>query len=351
MANTKPRVAFIFKNFSRLVGNHPYVIGLGIAVFNNYQTLVKNGIQSEIWSAVEPQDIEAQLEQAQSLPDFIIISAFWIPTETLVKLCCKYKNTKFVVVSHSNLSFIYADRSAFKLLKEGITLQKSVNNFFIAGNSQKFASWASITFGVHIPFLPNLYNLDGMNEIGLFDSYESKWQDRGVIKISNFGASRILKGNLTACGAAIEIGRRLDMPVEFWLSGGRVDGGQSIIHAIDQLTANLSDFKVKRNEWMPWEQFRKFSGTMDLNLQMSLSESFNMVLADSLYEGIPAIASEAIEWFPKKCIANFDDPNKIADLGIKALNNPKSYVRSGQRALKHYVRRGIKAWQDFLYNQ
>lgn len=348
---SRPRVVFIFKNFSKILNNHPYVIGLGIAAFNNSQTLKQNDIDTEMWGIAEPEDLEKKLEETNYNPDFIVISALWFPSEKLAELSYKYKNTTFIIVSHSNVSFMFADRNAFRLLREYAILQKLTNNIKLAGNSYKFTKWASIVFDMPVVFLPNLYNLNNIQDIKYkhWCWQKPQWEKNGVIKIGNFGATRVLKGNLTACAAAIEISKKLDMPVEFWLSAGRVDGGQSILHAIKQLTSNMPNFQVKYKEWSPWEQFRTFVGTMDLNMQVSLSESFNIVLADSLWGGVPVLASEVIEWLPENCIANLDDANQIADLGIRMLYDQSHYAADGRWALKKYVKDGIKEWKSFLY--
>lgn len=347
------RVVFIFKNFAKLANNHKYVIGLGIACLNNTLTLEKNHIKTDMWGITECEEIENKINEDSKIcdtpPTHIIISAFWIPTRKLAELCYKYKNIKFIVNSHSNVEFMHADRNAFALLKQGIELQRMVPNFNMSGNCYKFSEWASIIFDEKIAFLPNLYNLEGMKHSNYLDIFHTpEWRKRGIIKISNFGATRVLKGNLTACAAAMEVSKKLNVPVEFWLSSGRVDGGQSILYAIQQLTQNMPNFYVRHKEWAPWGNFREFIGTMDLNMQMSMSESFNMVLADSLYNGIPAVGSEVIEWLPNNCIAKLDDANNIADLGIKMLNSPHKYTRYGQGALEQYVNDGIKYWKKFL---
>jgi glycosyltransferase involved in cell wall biosynthesis len=350
----KPKIAFIFKNFSKLLNNHPYVIGLGIAIHNNAETLKQYGIEAETWGVVDPNDIDARIDenfdQTKRYPTFVIISAYWIPTRKLAELSFKYPEITFVVNSHSNISFMFADRNGIRLFEEGIVLQNTMpnRNILMAGNSRKFTKWASITFDTPVAFLPNLYNLDGMKEI---HCDWGKHIERKKVKIGNFGATRILKGNLTACAASMEIGKKLDIHTEFWLNSGRIDGGQSILNAINELTAGAKHFKVKYKEWAPWQQFRHFIGSMDVNMQMSLSESFNMVLADSLYNAVPAIASEVVEWFPENCIANVDDPDQIANLTIKMLNKPAHYVKSGQNALKKYVKNGVESWEKFLFRR
>jgi glycosyltransferase involved in cell wall biosynthesis len=336
------RVVFIFKNFGLIKGvSH---IGLGVASANTSETLKQNGISTEVWSILNAKDLVEQLHEDTSNNKnkpitHIIISAPWIPTSLLAELTCKYTHINFVVVSHSNVGFLAADRNGIKLLREEVILQNPVDNFHVAGNSKKFADWASLAWGADIVYLPNLYNVKDMK-------FEFKqWDRQEPIRIGCFGALRPLKNQITAAASALAIVKELDHPGEIWFSSGRNEGWAS--DAISQLVGNINDFKIKNMPWAPWYEFRKFVGTMHLNLQPSYTESFNMVVADSVYESIPAVVSEAIPWTPKKWIANSDDALDIARKGIKLITTSYS-AENGQTALRNFVSNGVKAWEKFL---
>jgi len=343
------RVVFLFKNFGLVQGvSH---IGLGIASVNTAETLNQHGIDAEVWSISAadelPKKIEDNIQHAHKKPiTHIIISAPWIPTTLLAELICKYKDIEFVVISHSNVGFLAADKNGIKLLREEIILQQYVPNFQVAGNSKRFADWASVSWGVKVEFLPNLYNVKDMKFI------PKSWNRKETLRIGCFGALRPLKNQTTAAAAALAITKKLDMPGEIWFSSGRNEGWAA--DAITQLVGNIKDFKIRNVPWMPWQEFRKFAGTMHLNLQPSYTESFNMVVADSVYESVPAVVSEAITWTPKNWKANIDDALDIAKKGIKliqsssCINEYPSPAQDGQYALKSFVKDGFKAWKKFL---
>lgn len=338
------RVVFIFKNFGLIKGiSH---IGLGVASANTSETLKQHGIQAEVWSILTTEDLVEKIEEDHhknhKKPTHIIISAPWVPTALLAELTCKYRHIKFTVVSHSNVGFLAADRNGIKLLREEIILQKHVHNFQVAGNSKRFADWATVAWDEEVAFLPNLYNVAHMK------LKHKRWSKRETLRIGCFGAVRPLKNQITAAAAALAIARKLDVHTEIWFNSGRNEGGSfSSMNTIEQLVGKIDGFKIRHMPWAPWHKFREFVGTMHLNLQPSYTESFNMVVADSVYESVPAVVSEAICWTPHEWIANSDDALAIARTGIELLRDPCA-GEEGQAALRKFVDDGVKAWKRYL---
>jgi glycosyltransferase involved in cell wall biosynthesis len=344
------RVIFIFKNFGLIKGiSH---IGLGVSAFNTSETLKQNGILAEVWSILNVEDMLVMLEKeyvnsknGKAKPiTHIVISAPWVPTDQIAKMICKYPDIDFITLSHSNVAFLGADLGGIRRLREGIVLQREVNNYFIAGNCEKFVRWASVAWDADVAFLPNLYNIKDMTL-----REHKHWKDKYVLKIGCFGAIRPLKNQITAAAAALDISKRLKMPTELWFNSGRNEGGNGLgsIQTIEQLVGNIPGFMIKYKLWSPWDKFREFVGTMDLTLQPSFTESYNMVVSDSIYESVPAVVSSAINWVPDNWIGNSDDADEMANIGIKLLND-QGAARDGQEALKKYVKNGLKAWKKFL---
>lgn len=340
------RVIFVFKNFSKIVGGNVYVMGLGIATRNTSMSLADYGIETDMWGITDEKDLEQKIEDdiaAGNKPvSHIIVSAPWISTATFAKLAHKHKTIKFVDNFHSNLGFLYADSGASKLLGEYIALQSAIPNFHISGNSTRFADWASITYDTNVLFLPNLYYVNDMKPA------HYREHNKEPLKIGMFGATRIPKNLLTQAGAAAAMCNMLGVDGELWLSTGRTEGGMGVLNNMRRLLGHLKYFKIKELSWRPWEQFRHEVGKMDINFQVSYTESFNVVAADSLWSsGTPVVVSSAINWVPKNWRADEDDAIAIAKKGIELLNDKKA-PKEGQKALIKYVDDGIEAWLNFL---
>ena len=64
-------------------------------------------------------------------------------------------------------------------------------------------------------------------------------------------------------------------------------GSQGILQAIRNLYNGVPWAKLVEHPWEDWKSFRKTIGTMDLTIQASYTETFNIVAADSIVEGVP----------------------------------------------------------------
>jgi hypothetical protein len=86
---------------------------------------------------------------------------------------------------------------------------------------------------------------------------------------------------------------------------------------------------------------------MHLLLQPSYTESFNMVTADGVAEGIASVVSSAIDWAPEDWKADVDDVPQIARVGRKLLLDSHC-AQEGRHALQSYVTEGLRAYRQHL---
>ncbi|MGA7411590.1 MAG: hypothetical protein WBW33_14005 [Bryobacteraceae bacterium] len=332
------RVILAYKNFA--ANRNISHIGLGVAAINTAKVLRREGISTDVWPILSPADLDAKLAVAPV--DHVIISAPWIPTPDLQELCTRYPNTQFAVNCHSNVGFLQADRNGVKLLREAMELELGNSNFHLAGNSRRFCDWLTEAFGAPCAFLPNLY----------FLSEEQPWSSRvftgGTLRIGVFGATRPLKNLMSAAGAALEISRDLRVPLELWMSAGRAEGGgETVMAAVKEMLLNLPHVTLMLNGWQSWPKFRKVVSHMNLLLQPSYTESFNMVTADGIAEGVPSAVSRAIDWAPEYWKADVDDVLDIARVGRQLLHDGRA-TADGWKALVRFNQGGMHAYKRYL---
>src|SRR5256885_8857503 len=60
-----------------------------------------------------------------------------------------------------------------------------------------------------------------------------------------------------------------------------------------------------------FRSFRRLVRAMDIVLQPSYTETFNMVTADAVAEGVPVVVADSIEWVPRWWQARADEPRDI----------------------------------------
>lgn len=338
------RVALVYRDFGGCGISH---VGLGVIAAHTAKTLLRHGVWAEVWPEESAEQLADRLrhtrtradEAGELRPTHVVVFAPWLLTAQVAKLASEFSDVKFAIVSHSNVGFLAADPHAIRLLRETVDLQLATHNVVVAGNSEKFVEWATEAWGVNVAWLPNLYDLSET-----FARRDAGWCGE-TLRLGLFGANRPLKNFLTAAAAAVELAARLRVQTELHLSTSRDEGGN--FRALEELTDAIPNLRVINAGWLPWPAFRRLVRTMHIVLQPSYTESFNVVAADAVAEGVPVAASDAIDWLPRWWQARADEPRDLARVAEQLLRD-RNAARDGRDALVDYVGRGLMGWRRFL---
>ncbi|MDQ6665053.1 MAG: hypothetical protein M3Z23_11740 [Acidobacteriota bacterium] len=336
------RVALAYKSHS--THNRASHFGLGVTALNNAKVLRKNGIAAEVWPVESASELRCRLDRAlrdDAPVTHVVMSAPWIASADWQALSTAFGDTRFAVTCHSNLGFLQADPSAVRLVREGIEIERASWNFHVAGNSHRFCDWVTKTFNAACSYLPNLYYVD-LGHVPKPSRFHG-----GTLRIGAFGATRQLKNLVSAAGAAMQLSSDLRTDVELWVSASRYRHGDSTTSAIREMTCGTPRMKLIENGWQSWPQFRETVGHMHLLMQPSYTETFNVVTADGVAEGVPSVVSEAIDWAPDEWKARVDDVADIARVAREILDDRRA-ASKGWRALEKHNSRALEAWLDFL---
>lgn len=333
-----PALALCYKNFAANANiSH---IGLGVSALNTAKVLKRHGVAVRAFAINSVTDLEAYLSKNPATTH-VVISAAWIPALDLGKLVIGHPGIEFAVNIHSNVGFLQADSNGVDLLGRYVHLQKELLNFRVSGNSTEFTGWLTEAYTIPSLHLPNLYDLDSTVMLN------KPLYNGGTIRIGAFGACRPLKNFMTAAAAAISISKELRVPVDFWMNAGRPDGGGSIERAIAALFKQQRNVKLNLFSWSAWPQFLDFIESLHLMMQMSYTESFNMVTADGISRGVPSVVSSAVKWAPRNWMAEADDPLDVARTGRALITDPHAAI-DGVMALERHNQDGLYEWLAFL---
>jgi glycosyltransferase involved in cell wall biosynthesis len=333
----KSRVGLFYKNFAAHAGiSH---IGLGVAAQKNAEYLNARGYDVTVVPAKNNIDVvEAIREHGFT---HVVISAPWLSALDVDTMVRHFKDVQFAITSHSNIGFLQADPGALKLLRQYALISKEVDNLKIGGNSVIFADWFSDIYDVEKLLLPNLYEV--------YKLEEPRCGCSKVLRVGTFGAIRPQKNVVTAAAAAMLLGRMTGRQVEFNVSTGREDGGGNVIlNAIRQMMIQVPNVELVERHWSNWHEFKRVVRDMDILFQMSYTESFNMVTADGISEGVPSVTSDAIVWVPDEWKAQGDNVFSVAETAHRILKHRDGEVERGMKALKEHNERGLKYWEEFL---
>lgn len=338
------RLLICYKNFSKETGiSH---IGLGITGAYSAKTLRANGIYAEAMPVYGADDLAAYIASQESGPrpiTHVVICAQWIPVQFLASMLArKFPHITFAQNCHSNVGFLQAEPPAIKLLRDVIDMEATLPNLIASSNNLRLCTALHNMYGKPITHLPNLYFLSGK------EPNQRPFYNGGVIRIGCFGSLRVYKNFSTCVAASVELISRLKVQGEIWINSGRNDGAGDVVYRTAKAwTDGLPNVTLKELPWASWADFKRVVGSMNLVMQVSYTETFNNVVADSISNGTPCVVGPSIEWAPKTWIAEPDDSSNCADIARHLLTDP--YASSdGYAALQSYISKGLPYWKAFL---
>ena len=340
MSHKHIHLALIFKDLAHWTAAS--CVGLNVAGFTTAKYLRNHGIDTAVFPVRHNVDIVNSLDKynethAHKLTH-CIISAPWLSVMDLEALLHNFKNIQFVVLSHSNVGFLQADPCGVALLRRYSEIAKRHHNFKVGGNCPAFTDWFEVAYGEKCVCLPNIYPCDKVTS--------KVWDGKSTIKIGAFGAIRPEKNFMTAAAAAMAIHGMLKAPIELHMSTGGDGCKSATLPAIEQMTEGVEGVTLIRHHWNTWDKFIQLIAKMDLLIQVSYTESFNMVTADGVSVGVPTVVSPVIFWAPESWKANPDESLDAARVGVKLLTHDQGYI--GYEALQKNNEKALKFWLKFL---
>lgn len=326
------RVLLVYKSFA----NDPQIshIGLGISAKAASLVLAQAGIHAEPLPVFDGYELEKKLKVLPGVTH-VVLYAPWIDMGFLGGLAKRWPKINFTVTIHSNIAFLQSDSFSVKIMRQGTDLSKTQENFTISSNSTLLVNFIKSVYGTRCPQLSNLYPLG--------ERPTKVHHDR--VRLGLFGAIRPLKNVLSGVAAAVLLSK--ERPVDLCLSGGRIEGGEGILRAVNELITDQAGLNFILSPWQPWEEFTKFVATQDILLQPSFSESFNNVTADGAAQYIPSVVGPAISWAPNYWKADPEDTAAIKNKIVELLNCPNAGT-DGFHALQLHNQDGIPHWKQFV---
>ena len=169
----------------------------------------------------------------------------------------------------------------------------------------------------------------------------------GVIDVGCFGAFRPLKNHLIQAIAAIDFSERRGLKLRFHVNSGRVEmAGGNQLKNLRALFDNVNHELVE-HPWAAHEDFLKLLNQMDICLQVSFTETFNIVSADSVNLGVPTLVSDEINWVH----APYADPTSSTDIVEKmaqVLTQRHYLIEKNRENLAAYSRQSNSRWLSYL---
>ena len=167
-----------------------------------------------------------------------------------------------------------------------------------------------------------------------------------VVNIGCFGSIRPLKNQLIQAVAAIVFAKKNKVKINFHMNGARVEqsGGPNIKN-IRALFAAHPEYNLIEHGWLNNEDFNYLVASMDVSMQVSFTESFNIVTAEAVINEVPVVVSKEIDWTD---LQSQTDPTSVNDI-VKTLESVLTFrkrnIFSNFVTLDSYNRKALKAWK------
>lgn len=338
MTKFVPKVLFVLKNepdYSYGYGGKKSSGLYNSALFVS-NMLNASGVVSQVSIVADNNDIDHEVFVFK--PTHVIIEALWVVPSKFAILRKLHPNVIWIVRIHSEIPFLALDGIAVDWIKQYVQLP----NVFVATNSLRTKSDLEIVAGADIVYLPNYYPLGFLAP--------KKTNIQKSINIGCFGAVRPFKNQLTQAIAAYGYAERNKLALTFHINSSRIEqNGDNVLKNVRALFAG-SPYSLVEHTWFDHAAFLTALQALDLVMTVSFTETFSIVTADAVSQGIPIVTSPEVNWTNEAIQA---DPTSIVDIQAKIAKalKPmffKNIAASNQKRLAAYSNNSKDIWLDYL---
>lgn len=348
-------ILFILKRREIYNEKSPNNLTLSSGLYNSAKyvsdMLVENQYISNISVVPDSNSIEQEIVKHRAT--IVIVEALWVTPEKIAQLQKLYPKIHWVIRIHSEVPFLAGEGIALKWIGEYC----HIPNVIIGVNSPRMEQSLEIVLKTilhnhnvedKIVYLPNYYPVYDF-------SCKDFDKNKDHIDIACFGAIRPLKNHLAQAIAALNFANIIGKKLHFHINGNRIEQkGDSTMKNLSEMFKHLNSIghKLVCHDWLPRSEFLVLCATMDMGMQISLSETFNIVSADFISCNIPIIVThKEIPWASRMFSAKATDHRSMVDALCLSYTFPKINTFLNKRGLKKYVRTSAYIWKDYIDNQ
>ena len=351
--HNRKRVLFICKKRNNFYGPSFGLINSCKFISN---ALEEENIRVKVIVVNDNNDIDAAVHAYK--PTHVFIEALWVVPSKFKELLPMYPHVQWYVRIHSKIPFLANEGMAMHWLREYDQISRWYSNFHIAANSTEVCNSFFIAYSIPVFYFPNIYrpvedcNCGSVNK----ETKKEKGSNDGnnghhdtpptiIVDIGCFGAIRPFKNQLNQAFAAITFGNRRGFDINFHINFDRCEqNGSTVLKNLDYAFKD-SRHHLVYHPWMTHIEFIELVKTMKLGLQVSYTETFDIVGADFAWNNIPVVGSPEIFWLDKKYIADPNSMESIVDRLSFAYDGIKTNKQKvNRKSLEKYNKDATEVW-------
>jgi glycosyltransferase involved in cell wall biosynthesis len=317
--------------------------GLSNSIESLVHVLVENGIDASVEIVVDRNGINRVI--CQTKPTVVIVEAYWVTPGKMQLLKYLHPDIHWIVRNHSEVPFLAQEGNAGAWNCEYLKMGVEVSS--VSDRTVDDLKPIIDNLGIEsrlLTHLPNVYHNYTTN------TPKAKPLPDDEIHIGCFGAIRTLKNQFEQSMAAIGYANKVGKKLFFHINSSRVEGNSSQpLRNMQGVFERLSGCELIQHPWMMKDEFYELMRSrIDLVLQCSLTESFNIVAADAVYCGVPVVTSPEIRWLSARYHCN---PNCTSSIiaGIthvfnKSASQLNNLIEHQLSNLTDYNTRALSVW-------
>lgn len=352
----KNKTLFIVKERTEYYG-HMNSSGLLNSAKFVVDELKKRGYDVLLEQVVDHNSIDRVVTQHR--PTHVIIEAFWVTPAKFAELQKIHKTVKWFVRNHSKADFAAQEGMIYEwtIAYEKLGVHVGYNLW-----SAKETADDGLNKPFNLPealYFPNVYYPRN-------DAHENRHHVRKlgpVVHVGCFGAVRPLKNQIQQFLAAIGFANKYNRYLKFYINNTRTEsGGAPILKSLRAIGAELELSGKGKLIEIPWQNHAEFLDTialMDVVMQVSYSETFNIVAADAVSNNVPVVVSDEVFWASSdKCL----DPRSqvtVKPSDVKGMTEALEVLASNDKlrnkilnaqfeGIEKYNEESIIHWERFL---
>jgi hypothetical protein len=340
------RILFILKYREQNWGDQGYHLSSGL--YNSVRFIVDMlnmlGIPAKMVQVQDNNCIDREVTAYR--PTHVIVEAFWVVPEKFDVLMRLHPFVHWAVRDHSETPFI-ANEGVFTTwlfgyLRRGVEVTVNAPRALI----DLQAIGRAYGYSDLISYSPNYYPVLQMKDHAHLIPHPPHADN--TIRVGCFGAIRPLKNQLVQAIAAIRFADMLGRKLEFHINHTRIEGGANpILRNLQGLFANTPRAKLVEVPWLVHDKFLDVLRDMDICLQVSFSETFNIVTADSVVCSVPVVVSKEVPWLGTYAQADPNDSTSILTQMLNILRQDRRARLQWQfRDLTNYCVDTMRIWWD-----
>lgn len=356
------RVLFIlkFRDYD-YCGGSSYGDGLSSGLYNSARFVVEMlnsspGVVARLVQVRDNNDIDREVTAYR--PTHAIIEGLWVVPEKFNVLIPLHPTVQWIVRIHSEIPFLAMEGVAMDWIARYSMIGQKLK---IACNSAR--CYRDIKTYIHDlresvldETQPPYRMIPCFDSVLLLPNYYPRrrpwWRMHGSqdLKIGCFGAIRPLKNQLIQALAAIAFADRIGKKLRFYMTSRDCEqGGEQVLKNLRALFAHTGHELVLR-PWLPHDEFLGLVDRMDLGMQVSLSESFNIVAADMVSAGLPVVVSPEVAWTSRLAQVSPVETSSIIQGMARAMDPLLGPFISweNRRGLEKFSRASRRLWLEYL---